>query len=85
MEDYEEKMRGTSLLEIHQEKMKNEKNGNKGNFAYGKRDDGIKVNLVDRKKFLNVGTVDSKRALSIMQDKKGLQGRFGNKEKHMGF
>jgi hypothetical protein len=34
---------------------------------------------------MNIGRIDSKRALSIMQDQKGLKGRFEAKEKYIGY
>jgi len=80
MYDYEEKVRGTSLLELHQEKIAKEKS-NKNKSGHN----NLLMQPFDKKKVMNVGTVDSKRALSIMQDKSGLKGRFGNKEKYMGF
>jgi hypothetical protein len=80
MHDYEEKVRGTSLLELHQEKISKEKS-NKNKLGHN----NLLMQPFDRKKVMNVGTIDSKRALGIMQDKSGLKGRFGNKEKYLGF
>lgn len=81
MEEYQNNVRGTSLLEMHQEKIASEKNKNK----FNKGNNNLTMQPFDRKKVMNVGTVDSKRALGIMQDKSGLKGRFGNKEKYLGF
>lgn len=77
MEDYESKYRNTSLLEMHQEKLAKEK-GKTSN-----RD--LMLRKFDREKVMNVGTIDSKRALGIMQDKQGLKGRFEQKEKYIGY
>lgn len=68
MEDYESKYRNTSLLEMHQDKLAKEKGKNNNK--------DMMLRKFDREKVLNVGTVDSKRALGIMQDKQGLKGRF---------
>ncbi len=78
IEDYESKYRGTSLLEIHQEKLAKEKQEKKSS-------NDIIMRNFDREKVLNVGRVDSKRALGIMQDKQGLKGRFEQKEKYVGY
>jgi len=77
MEDYESKYRSTSLLEMHQEKLAKEKGKNSNKELMLRR--------FDREKVMNVGTVDSKRALGIMQDKQGLKGRFEQKEKYIGY
>jgi hypothetical protein len=77
MEDFEKKYRSTSLLEMHQEKLVKEKGKNKNN--------DFTLRNFDREKVLNVGRVDSKRALGIMQDKQGLKGRFEQKEKYIGY
>ena len=81
MAEYENKVRGTSLLEMHQEKLAKEKEKNKNKSGHN----NLLMQPFDKKKVMNVGTVDSKRALGIMQDKSGLKGRFGNKEKYLGF
>ena len=81
MEEYQNKVRGTSLLEMHQEKIAKEKGKNKSASGVN----NLMMQPFDRKKTMNVGSVDSKRALNIMQDKSGLKGRFGNKEKYLGF
>lgn len=77
MEDYESKYRNTSLLEMHQEKLTKDKGKIKNN--------DFSLRSFDREKVLNVGRVDSKRALGIMQDKQGLKGRFEQKEKYIGY
>lgn len=77
MEDFESKYRSTSLLEMHQEKLAKEKGKNTNK--------DLMLRRFDREKVLNVGTVDSKRALGIMQDKQGLKGRFEQKEKYIGY
>jgi hypothetical protein len=75
LQDYENKYRGTSLLEEHQKKLAKDKH--KGGEASSRP--------FDREKDMNVGRIDSKRALSIMNDQKGLKGRFEAREKYMGF
>lgn len=77
LEDYESKYRGTSLLELHQEKLAKEKGKNSNSFSANRG--------FDREKVMGVGRVDSKRALGIMQDKNGLKGRFEQKEKYIGY
>jgi len=77
IDDYENKYRSTSLLELHQEKIAKEKGKNQNN--------NLTLRSFDREKILNVGRVDSKRALGIMQDKQGLKGRFEQKEKYIGY
>jgi hypothetical protein len=77
MEEYESSHRRTTLMEEHQNKRKldKEKAGNRNDIT---RD-------FDRERDMNIGRIDSKRALSIMQDQKGLKGRFEAKEKYIGY
>lgn len=79
LEDYESKYRSTSLLELHQQKLANEK------AKRGNNSSNLRLQSFDREKVLNVGKVDSKRAIAIMQDKNGLKGRFEQKEKYIGY
>lgn len=69
LEDYESKYRGTSLVEEYQRK-KGTNNKSRG---------------FDKDKDMNIGSIDSKRAIAIMRDNKGLQGRFEAKEKYIGY
>lgn len=78
LQDYESKYRRTSLMEEYQQHKAKEKNKM---AAYN---DAI-TREFDRDKDLNVGRVDSKRAMAIMRDQKGLQGRFEAKEKYIGY
>jgi len=79
LEDYEAKYRGTSLLEEYQQ-IKKEKKNLEGSSSNPQQRKGF-----DKEKDMNVGRIDSKRALSIMRDSKGLQGRFEVKEKYIGY
>jgi hypothetical protein len=78
LQDYESQYRRTSLMEEYQQQKAKEKNKM---AAYN---DAI-TREFDRDKDLNVGRVDSKRAMAIMRDQKGLQGRFEAKEKYIGY
>jgi hypothetical protein len=71
IQDYESKYRNTSLMEEHQKNLKNNKHKNM-------------ISEFDHHRDMNV-TVDSKRALAIMKDKKGLEGRFESKDKYIGY
>lgn len=79
IEDYESKYRNTSLLEEYQQMKKDKKNMD---VSYNNMND---KKGFDRDRDMNIGRIDSKRALSIMRDNKGLQGRFEAKEKYIGY
>jgi hypothetical protein len=79
MEEYETTHRRSSLMEEHQIKRKLEKN------KQGNNNKNDIIRDFDREKDMNIGRIDSKRALSIMQDQKGLKGRFEAKEKYIGY
>jgi hypothetical protein len=70
LEEYEDKYRGTSLLEQHQ--MKKAKKGGIDSDRH-----------FDREKDLSV--VNSKKAVQMISESKGLKGRFEAKEKYQGY
>jgi hypothetical protein len=78
LEDYESKYRRTSLMEEYQMQKAKDKN------KMATYNDEISRTF-DRERDMNVGRVDSKRAMAIMRDQKGLQGRFEAKEKYVGY
>lgn len=78
IEDYDSKYRSTSLLEEYQQ-MKKEKKDQLSTSVQDQR------KVFNRDRDMNIGRIDSKRALTIMRENKGLQGRFEAKEKYIGY
>jgi hypothetical protein len=78
IEDYDAKYRSTSLLEEYQQ-MNKEKKSQLSSCIQDQRKG------FNRERDMNIGRIDSKRALSIMRENKGLQGRFEAKEKYIGY
>jgi len=79
LDEYENKYRNTSLLEQHQSQKKKDKFKNSSN-----RNDQM-MQPFDKEKVMNIGVIDSKRALNIMQENSGLKGRFVQKDKYIGY